>query len=281
MALRGDAVVAVGFGIPCADRPTGAGSRRPPCTCRSQDVPFARRHARAARAPGRRSTTTPTPRCSPSGARGAAHGATDAVLLTIGTGIGGGMVVAGRLDRGTIGAGPELGHMVIDVNGPPCPGGCPNRGCLEAFASGQRDRRGPRGRWRVEAARQRARPGAGRRARDHRPARHRAGARRRPGRRATLIERCGRHLGVGIATLVNIFNPEVVVVGGGVIAAGDLLLEPARAVVARARALARRGTSCEIVPARFGAGGGDARAPRRWPSRRRGCARRPRSTPAA
>ena len=58
------------------------------------------------------------------------------VMLTIGTGIGGGLIIDGRLYRGSSGAGAELGHVVIDADGPPCNGNCPNRGCVEALASG-------------------------------------------------------------------------------------------------------------------------------------------------
>jgi len=180
---------------------------------------------------------------------GAAYGATDAVLLTIGTGIGGGLVVAGRLARGSIGAGAELGHMVIDELGPPCPGDCPGRGCLEAFVSGEALARDG-----TTAALREPKSGLGRLLAAGRPV---------TGPLVTelawdgdpvargVIERAGRHLGVGITSLVNIFNPSVVVVGGGVIAAGDMLLEPARAVVAE-RALWPARDVVEIVPARFG-----------------------------
>jgi glucokinase len=175
------------------------------------------------------------------------------VLLTIGTGIGGGLVVGGRLVRGALGAGAELGHMVIDLHGPPCQGNCPNRGCLEALASGTA--------LAAEAERlARDRPGSA------------LGAALRSGRTITgvlatelahdgdpaardALAVVGRRLGVGIANLVNILNPEVVVVGGGVIAAGDLLLEPARGEVA-ARALSPSRELVRIVPARFGAESG-------------------------
>jgi glucokinase len=65
---------------------------------------------------------------------GAARGTSYSVTLTIGTGIGGGMVLDGKLYRGSVGAGAELGHMVIDLNGPPCQCNCPNHGCLETMA---------------------------------------------------------------------------------------------------------------------------------------------------
>ena len=67
---------------------------------------------------------------------GAARGARNVVLLTIGTGVGGGLLLDGRIVRGASGAAAELGHIVIDESGPPCPGNCPNHGCLEAFVSG-------------------------------------------------------------------------------------------------------------------------------------------------
>src|SRR5439155_25352750 len=70
-----------------------------------------------------------------------AHAAADApaqhlVMLTLGTGVGGGVVIDGRIFRGATGLGAELGHVVVDANGPECPGNCPNRGCMEALCSG-------------------------------------------------------------------------------------------------------------------------------------------------
>ena len=66
---------------------------------------------------------------------GAAQGLHNVVMLTLGTGVGGGLVLDGELYRGSIGAGGELGHMSIDEDGPPCQGHCTNRGCLEVLAS--------------------------------------------------------------------------------------------------------------------------------------------------
>lgn len=181
--------------------------------------------------------------------RGAAAGAEHVVMLTLGTGIGGGLVLGGRLYRGTSGAAAELGHMVVDPAGPPCPGACPNRGCLEALASGT-----ALGRAGAEAA-ERAPESA-------------LGLARAAGREITgalvtelaiagdataraVLEDVGRKLGVGIANLVNIFNPQVVVVGGGASAAGDLLLEPARAVV-REQVLPPSRDEVRVERARFG-----------------------------
>jgi glucokinase len=181
--------------------------------------------------------------------RGAAVGASEVVMLTIGTGIGGGLILGGEVYRGAIGAAAELGHTVIDMDGPPCQGNCPNHGCVEAMASGTA--------LAAEAVRvARQRPGSGlgaalaeglplagplvtELAYDGDPA------------AVEVLELIGRRLGVAIASFVNTFNPQVVVIGGGVMAAGDLLLEPARAEVA-ARALPPSRDLVRIVTAAFG-----------------------------
>ena len=67
---------------------------------------------------------------------GEARGTQNAIMLTLGTGIGGGLIVDGRLVHGARGAAAELGHIMVDADGPPCPGRCPNHGCLEALVSG-------------------------------------------------------------------------------------------------------------------------------------------------
>jgi glucokinase len=180
---------------------------------------------------------------------GAARGAREAVVLTIGTGIGGGLILRGELYRGAIGSGAELGHTVIDMDGPPCQGNCPNHGCVEALASGTALAREAR-----RIASERPESGLGRAL---------AAGRELVGPLVTELAHdgdeaaietlalIGSRLGVAIASFVNIFNPEVVVVGGGVIAAGELLLGPARATVA-ARALPPSRDVVRIVPARFG-----------------------------
>ncbi len=180
---------------------------------------------------------------------GAARGASEVVMMTIGTGIAGGLILRGEPYRGSIGVGAELGHIVIDRDGPPCQGNCPNHGCVEAYASG------------TALARE-----ARRLAVDHPEsalARAQAEGRELAGPLVTELAHdgdpaacealagCGAALGVAIASLLNIFNPEVVVIGGGVIAAGELLLAPARAEVAR-RVLAPTRHAARIVAARFG-----------------------------
>jgi glucokinase len=180
---------------------------------------------------------------------GAARGASEAVVLTIGTGIGGGLILRGRPYRGAVGAAAELGHVVIDLNGPPCQGNCPNRGCVESLASGTALAREA-----LRMARERPDSGLGRAL---------ASGRELEGPLVTelahdgdaaaveVIELIGRRLGVAIASFVNIFNPEVVVIGGGVLGAGELLLNAARSEMT-ARALPPSRDIVEIVPAAFG-----------------------------
>jgi len=180
---------------------------------------------------------------------GAARDARHAVLLALGTGIGGGLLLDGRVYRGAVGFAGELGHMVVDIDGPDCQGACPGRGCLEVLASGTSI--GAAG---EQAARTEPTSELGRRL---------AAGREITGGLVTelahdgdlvarsALEDVGRRLGAGIVSVVNVFNPEVVVVGGGAVAAGDLLLEPARRVVAE-RALPPSRELVRIVPAHFG-----------------------------
>ncbi len=180
---------------------------------------------------------------------GAAAGCSEAAMLTVGTGIGGGLILRDELYRGAIGAAAELGHIVIDMDGPRCQGNCPNHGCVEALASGTALAR--------EAARiARERPGSGlgrALAEGHLLAGPLVTELAYDGDAAAIevIELIGTRLGVAIATLVNVFNPQVVVVGGGVMAAGELLLAPARATVA-ARALPPSKDEVRIVMAELG-----------------------------
>jgi glucokinase len=180
---------------------------------------------------------------------GAAQGARHALMLTLGTGIGGGLVLDGEVYRGAVGAAGELGHVTIDMNGPRCHGNCPNRGCLEALASGTALAREA-----LRIARERDDSGL---ARALAQGRTLAGPLvtelAHDGDPAALeaLELIGSRLGVGIASLVNIFNPEVVVIGGSVVGAGELLLAPARAEVAR-RSLAPARDVVRIAAARFG-----------------------------
>jgi glucokinase len=180
---------------------------------------------------------------------GAARGARDVVMLTLGTGIGGGLILDGRAYRGSRGAGAELGHMVVDLDGPDCFGACPGRGCLEAVASGKAIARD------AEAAARGAPDSAlGRalaRGEEITALGVTVAALEGDAVAGRVLDQVGRRLGAGLAGLVNAFNPEVVVVGGGVMAAGELLLGPAREVVAE-RALAPAREAVRIVAAALG-----------------------------
>ena len=180
---------------------------------------------------------------------GAGAGGGDLVLVTVGTGIGGGLVLDGRLHHGEHGFAGELGHLIVDPEGDRCP--CGNRGCLEAMASGL-----TLGRLGREAA---AADPAGRLA----ALANEAGgpvtgevvfAAASEGDKAALVlfERVGHWLGVGIASLVTIFDPDLVVVGGGVAATGELLLAPARASFERYVHARPHRDLPPVVPARLG-----------------------------
>jgi glucokinase len=180
---------------------------------------------------------------------GAARDSAHAVLVALGTGIGSGLLLDGRIYRGSRGVGAEVGHMVVDLHGPDCQGACPGRGCLEVMASGSAI-----GREGVAAARRAPSSALGRRLTEGREITggivtelaHDGDEAAR-----SVLAEIGRRLGYGLAGVVNVFNPEVIVIGGGAIAAGELLLSPARAVVLE-RALPPARETVRIVPAHFG-----------------------------
>jgi glucokinase len=157
---------------------------------------------------------------------GAARGADNAVMLTIGTGIGGGLILGGEVYRGATGAGAELGHVVIAMDGLPCQGNCPGRGCVETYASGT-----ALGREAREAAEREPDSALGRTLAEGLEIDGKAVTEAALAGDPTAIgvfDLVGRRLGVALTSFANVFEPEVIVIGGGVIAAGDLLLEPAR-----------------------------------------------------
>lgn len=180
---------------------------------------------------------------------GAAVGVDDMLLLTVGSGIGGGLILNGLLYRGSSGSAAELGHMVIALDGPPCQGDCPNHGCLETMASG------------TALAREARRLAAERR--DSALGQALSASREIDGRLVTelahdgdpaaleAIELIALRLGVGLSSYVNIFNPELIVLGGGVMAAGEMILAPVRTQIAD-RALAPARDNVRVVPAYFG-----------------------------
>jgi glucokinase len=159
---------------------------------------------------------------------GAGRGAGTMIGLTLGTGVGGCVVVDGRLVQGHDGTAGEIGHQTLEPNGPSC--GCGNRGCLEAFARADR----------IAAA-------CGAESVEEAVARARAGD---PRAVAGLAE-VGRYLGIGIANMVVVLSPDRVVIGGGVAAASDLLLDTIRAELAR-RVFTTSLDEVEVVTAELG-----------------------------
>jgi glucokinase len=176
--------------------------------------------------------------------QGAAKGARNVVGMTIGTGIGGGLIIDGKLYHGSSDVAGEIGHTTIDSTGRRCK--CGNYGCLEAYASGpsiaERAREALGGGevsilptmvdGRLEAITAQTVYDA---------------AKRGDVLAREVVRDTARFLGAGIANLLNIFNPDIVVVAGGVTQAGDWLFEPLRAEVKR-RAFRPAVDACEIVP---------------------------------
>jgi glucokinase len=183
---------------------------------------------------------------------GAGRGAEDMVLLTIGTGIGGGLILGGEVYRGASGAGAELGHLVIAMDGLRCQGNCPGHGCVETYASGTAIAREG-----MEAAERHP---------DSVLAVRLAEGEAIDGRAVTeaalagdaaaieVFELVGSRLGVALTSLANIFQPELFVIGGGAMAAGDLLLDPARRMLGE-RALPPMNTT-PVCHAQLGADAG-------------------------
>jgi glucokinase len=166
---------------------------------------------------------------------GAARDVQSMVMLTLGTGCGGGAVIDGQLYRGWA----EFGHMVIEYDGLPCQGSCTGRGHLEPYVTGT-------------AATKLAQAEFGPAVDAHRLVRL---ASEGETRAVEILDGIGRRLGAGIGTLVNIFNPELVVIGGGFAAADNFILDPAREIVRR-EALARAGYRLKIVRAELGTSAG-------------------------
>jgi glucokinase len=216
MDLIGEGVDAIGYGVPCnIDQHTGRALRA--VNLPIEDVDFAGR--------GRERFGIPVGVENDANAAalaewrlGAGRGATDLVMVTLGTGVGGGLVLDGHLYRGWA----ELGHVVVEAGGPPCPGNCHGNGHLEALATGIAADRAARELWGEGA-----------------DARRLVAAARDGDEGATAaLARIGEMLGAAIGSFVNMFDPDVVVVGGGFgAAAGELVLEPAR-----------QAATCEALP---------------------------------
>lgn len=167
---------------------------------------------------------------------GAARGATDALFVTLGSGVGGGLVMNGAPYRGATGLGAEIGHMSIRCDGPDCP--CGNRGCLELYV-------GRHAIERAAAASGLAAEGCAT------PVEVAAWAARGEPRAVALLAEAGRCLGLALAGAANLCEPQVIVIGGGVAEAGAPLLEPARAEF-DARSMVARQRGIPLRVARFG-----------------------------
>jgi glucokinase len=167
---------------------------------------------------------------------GAGRGTQHMIMLTLGTGVGGGLILDGRPYRGAVGAAAELGHIVVEFDGRPCHGACSGKGHIEAYATG------------VAASKDAAEAfGAGA---DSRVLIERAQAGDQ--RALAVLDGIARRLGATMGSLVNIFNPEAIVIGGGWgEAADEYLLETAREVMLR-EALSPGRDLVRVVPAELG-----------------------------
>lgn len=155
------------------------------------------------------------------------------VMLTLGTGVGGGVVIGGMTFRGAHGLGAELGHMTLNPDGPPCPGNCPNRGCIEAYCSGQALERDA-----TELAGDKPESPLAKRIENGKVSGRALQETAEAGDSDALLifENFGRMLGIAIAGYVNVFEPDRLTIGGGVSRASHLFFD--RAIQeANARAL--------------------------------------------
>ncbi len=179
---------------------------------------------------------------------GVGRGVNNLIYITVSTGIGGGIIIDGKLYSGVSGSAGEIGHTTIDINGPRC--NCGNIGCLEVLASGTAVAR--------EAQRLIARGAktmltklAEGEAQNITAQTVTAAAQKGDALALAIISKAATYLGIGLVNLVNIFNPEMIIVGGGMTHMGDMLLDPARQVVAE-RAFQLPAQRVRIVPSQLG-----------------------------
>jgi glucokinase-like ROK family protein len=161
-------------------------------------------------------------------ASGAGRGERDLVFIKVGTGIGAGLLIDGQIYRGVSGSAGEIGHLTIDENGPLC--ACGNHGCLEAIAGGRAI---------AQQAQQAVQKGQRTSLTTITPIESitaqdvALAARRGDLLSQQILTRAGTHIGIAIAGLVNMFNPGMIIIGGGVAQTGDIILEPIRQAVQR------------------------------------------------
>lgn len=179
---------------------------------------------------------------------GAGKGLSNLIYLTVSTGIGGGIVIDGELYTGSDGCAGEIGHMVIEADGPQC--NCGSFGCLEVLASGtaiarEMQRRIAEGG--KSSLNEFAKCGVGNVTAEMVT----MAARQGDTVACEVVDKAAYYLGIGIANVINIFNPEIVVIGGGVSKMGELLLKPTRKVV-KQRAFELPAGRVRIVRSRLG-----------------------------
>jgi glucokinase len=179
---------------------------------------------------------------------GAGKGVNNLVLLTLGTGIGGGIIADGKLYLGAVGGAGELGHMTIDVNGPKC--GCGNTGCLETLASGSAIEKSiiERMKWGEKSSLADMAGGE-----SNKITAEEIGKAARNGDKLALdvIGRAAYYLGIGMVNIVNIFNPELVIIGGGMVDLGEMIIGQGRKMVAE-RTFSISARAVHIVTAKLG-----------------------------
>ena len=182
---------------------------------------------------------------------GIAVGCDHFVCVTLGTGIGGGIITNGQIYRGISGAAGEIGHMTIDINGPLC--ACGNRGCWESLASGTALEREAKDK--IAQGIKTSIPNYAKGNRRVTAKNIYLAAQDGDSLAKGLIEQLGFYVGVGLANLVNIFNPQLIVISGGVSRMGEMLLEPARKTVReRAFELSAKAARVEVSSLGYDAG---------------------------
>lgn len=180
---------------------------------------------------------------------GAGRGCENFICITVGTGIGSGIVINGKVVRGATNAAGELGHIKLQMNGGPiC--GCGDTGCLEAFASGPAI---------VAMAQEYIKGGKSTKFREMAaveggeitPYMVAKAAEEGDPVAKRIFEIVGEYIGIGLTSVINLLNPERVIIGGGVAESGELLLGPIRKTI-KERAMVVAGNAVEIVPAQLG-----------------------------
>ena len=182
---------------------------------------------------------------------GAGRGTANLIALTLGAGIGGGIVLDGKLFHGPRYSAAEIGHLVINEAGPAC--GCGSRGCVETYVGH---------RYFIREVKRRLRTSSGllkswvlKEKRELTPELVAQAARRGDRLSREMWRQTGAHLGTALAGLVNILNPERIIIGGGMAQAGTLLLGPVRAVI-RKKSFPIAARSVKVMPAQLGVDAG-------------------------